>query len=151
VGDAPARLLRAEGAAVTTGYYFNDAGAQIDRFAASLLAAARQEAVLDDGYAGEYIGEIADTVLKDHPDVLGKPAADAQEIFRDEGVALMFGEIKTSLARRSAAAKPRPGTARSAGRARAARPGWRSRRPSCHRAPRAPACRRAPAIARSPR
>jgi arginyl-tRNA synthetase len=90
--------LRAEGAAVTTEYYFNDAGAQIDRFAASLPAAARQAAAPDDGYSGEYIGEIAETVLRDHPDVLGKPAADAQEIFRDEGVALMFGEIKTSLA-----------------------------------------------------
>jgi len=90
--------LRAEGAAVTTEYYFNDAGAQIDRFAASLLAAARQDAAPDDGYSGEYIGEIAETVLKDHPDVFGKPAADAQEIFRAAGVALMFDEIKTSLA-----------------------------------------------------
>ena len=98
VGDALARLLRAEGAAVTTEYYFNDAGAQIDRFAASLLAAARQDAAPDDGYSGAYIGEIAETVLKDHPGVLGKPAADAQEIFRAAGVALMFDEIKTSLA-----------------------------------------------------
>jgi arginyl-tRNA synthetase len=99
VGDALARLLRAEGAAVTTEYYFNDAGAQIDRFAASLLAAARQDAAPDDGYAGEYIAEIAQTVLKDHPGVLAKPAAaDAQEIFRSEGVAMMFDEIKASLA-----------------------------------------------------
>ena len=43
VGDALARLLRAEGADVTTEYYVNDAGAQIDRFAASLLAIARHE------------------------------------------------------------------------------------------------------------
>jgi arginyl-tRNA synthetase len=98
VGDALARLLRAEGAAVTTEYYFNDAGAQIDRFAASLLAAARQDAAPDEGYSGEYIGEIAETVLKDHPGGLGKPASDAQAIFRAEGVALMFDEIKTSLA-----------------------------------------------------
>jgi arginyl-tRNA synthetase len=98
VGDALARLLRAAGAAVTTEYYFNDAGAQIDRFAASLLAAARQDAAPDDGYSGAYIGEIAETVLTDHPDVLGKPAVDAREIFRAEGVALMFDEIKTSLA-----------------------------------------------------
>jgi len=98
VGDALARLLRAEGAAVTTEYYFNDAGAQIDRFASSLLAAARHEAPPDDGYVGEYIGEIAETLLKEHPGVLEKPAADAQEIFRSEGVALMFDEIRTSLA-----------------------------------------------------
>jgi arginyl-tRNA synthetase len=98
VGDALARLLRAEGAAVTTEYYFNDAGAQIDRFAASLLAAARHDAAPDDGYIGGYIAEIAETVLKDHPGALAKPAADAQEIFRSEGVALMFDEIKASLA-----------------------------------------------------
>ncbi len=98
VGDALARLLRAEGAAVTTEYYFNDAGAQIDRFAASLLAAARQQPTPDDGYSGEYISEIAEAVLKDHPEALGKSAADVREIFRAEGVALMFDEIKASLA-----------------------------------------------------
>ena len=43
VGDALARLLRAQGATVGTEYYFNDAGAQIDRFADSLLAAARSQ------------------------------------------------------------------------------------------------------------
>jgi arginyl-tRNA synthetase len=59
VGDALARLLRAQGAAVTTEYYFNDAGAQIDRFADSLLAAARHEAAPADGYVGDYIGDIA--------------------------------------------------------------------------------------------
>ncbi len=44
------------------------------------------------------IGEIAETVLKNHPDVLANPDAGAQEIFRSEGVALMFDEIKASLA-----------------------------------------------------
>ncbi len=44
VGDALARMFRAQGAAVTTEYYFNDAGAQIDQFARSLLAAARHGA-----------------------------------------------------------------------------------------------------------
>ena len=73
VGDALARLLRAEGAAVTTEYYFNDAGAQIDRFAASLLAAARQDAAPDEGYSGEYIGEIAETVLKITPACSASP------------------------------------------------------------------------------
>jgi arginyl-tRNA synthetase len=98
VGDALARLLRAQGAAVATEYYFNDAGAQIDRFAGSLLAAARHEASPDGGYAGQYIGEIAETLLKQHPDVLGTSDVEAHEIFRAGGVALMFDEIKTSLA-----------------------------------------------------
>ncbi len=41
VGDALGRVLSAQGAEVVREYYFNDAGAQIDRFAGSLLAAAR--------------------------------------------------------------------------------------------------------------
>lgn len=98
VGDAIARLLRAQGAAVTTEYYFNDAGTQIDRFAQSLLAAARGEATPADGYAGEYIGELARAVLAANPMALGGDDAQALAIFRAEGVALMFAEIKTSLA-----------------------------------------------------
>lgn len=43
VGDALSRLLRATGADVGTEYYFNDAGSQIDRFARSLLCAAKGE------------------------------------------------------------------------------------------------------------
>src|SRR5205085_229 len=43
VGDALARVLKAAGAEVTTEYYFNDAGGQIDRFARSLMAAANNE------------------------------------------------------------------------------------------------------------
>src|SRR5690606_18358395 len=41
VGDALGRVLSAQGAEVTREYYFNDAGAQIDRFVSSLLAAAQ--------------------------------------------------------------------------------------------------------------
>ena len=98
VGDALARLLRAEGADVTTEYYFNDAGAQIDRFASSLLAAARHERPPDDGYVGESISEIAGTLVKQYPDVLGLPRQQALETFRSGGVALMLDEISTSLA-----------------------------------------------------
>ena len=37
-------------------------------------------------------------MLKEHPEALSKPDADAREIFRYAGVALMFDEIKSSLA-----------------------------------------------------
>jgi arginyl-tRNA synthetase len=95
VGDALARLLRATGAEVTTEYYFNDAGSQIDRFARSLLASARGEQVPEDGYAGSYIADIARTITQKHPDA----AKDGdKELFRVEGVQLMFEEIKSSLA-----------------------------------------------------
>ena len=98
VGDALARLLRAEGADVTTEYYFNDAGAQIDRFAGSLLAAACGDAPASDGYAGEYVTEIADMLVKQHPGLPGLPRQQALEAFRSGGVALMFEEIRASLA-----------------------------------------------------
>jgi arginyl-tRNA synthetase len=98
VGDALGRLLRAAGADVGTEYYFNDAGSQIDRFARTLLAAARGEPTPEDGYAGEYIDEIATTVVAKRPEVLSLPDAEAQEVFRVEGVALMFDEIKSTLA-----------------------------------------------------
>ncbi|MEV0274002.1 arginine--tRNA ligase [Hamadaea sp. NPDC050747] len=96
VGDALARMLKAAGARVATEYYFNDAGSQIDRFAKSLLASAKGEEVPEDGYVGAYITEIAQTVVAKRPDVL--EAEDPQEIFRVEGVQLMFEQIKESLA-----------------------------------------------------
>ena len=97
VGDALARLLRASGAEVGTEYYFNDAGSQIDRFAKSLFAVARGEPVPEDGYGGAYIGEIAAAVLAEVPDVLSLSRDEALEVFRVEGVKLMFAEIRQSL------------------------------------------------------
>lgn len=95
VGDALSRLLRAAGAEVATEYYFNDAGSQIDRFARSLMAAAKGDAAPEDGYGGAYISDIATSIVAKHPDVLDR--SDAVDVFRVEGVALMFDEIKTSL------------------------------------------------------
>ncbi|MER5702632.1 arginine--tRNA ligase [Micromonospora sp. NPDC002296] len=97
VGDALSRLLRAAGAEVGTEYYFNDAGSQIDRFARSLLAVAKGEPAPEDGYGGEYIAEIVTEVRALRPDVLTLDDAAAQEVFRVEGVQLMFTEIKSSL------------------------------------------------------
>lgn len=97
VGDALARVLEAAGASVTREYYFNDHGAQIDRFARSLLARAKNEPAPEDGYGGAYIDEIAASVVAANPTVLSLGDAQAQEIFRQSGVELMFGEIRTSL------------------------------------------------------
>jgi arginyl-tRNA synthetase len=95
VGDALGRVLAARGAKVVREYYFNDAGAQIDRFVKSLVAAALGEPVPEDGYGGAYIGEIAERVLAAEPDALASPERD--EIFRRIGVGLMFDEIKAAL------------------------------------------------------
>ncbi|MFI9384354.1 arginine--tRNA ligase [Kutzneria sp. NPDC052558] len=97
VGDALGRVLEAEGAAVTREYYFNDAGAQIDRFVRSLVAAAKGEPAPADGYGGGYIGDIAAEILRREPSVLSLPDAERDETFRRVGVNLMFDEIKQSL------------------------------------------------------
>jgi len=97
VGDALGRLLSTQGAAVTREYYFNDHGAQIDRFARSLMAAANGEPTPEDGYAGTYISDIAAQVLAKAPDTLSLPADAQQETFREIGVDLMFTHIKESL------------------------------------------------------
>lgn len=102
VGDSLARVLEASGAEVAREYYFNDHGAQIDRFARSLLARARGEEAPEDGYGGQYITEIADAVVADalaagEPDPRALPDDEAREAFRARGVERMFGEIKASL------------------------------------------------------
>lgn len=97
VGDALGRLLSTQGATVTREYYFNDHGAQIDRFARSLVAAAKGEPAPEDGYAGSYINDIAADILAQSPDALSLPADQQQETFRAIGVDLMFTHIKKSL------------------------------------------------------
>ena len=98
VGDSLARIFEAQGAEVTREYYFNDHGAQIDRFARSLLAAARKQEAPEDGYSGAYITEIADRVLAETAeDILSLSDEDAQEKFRAAGVDQMFQEIRESL------------------------------------------------------
>jgi arginyl-tRNA synthetase len=95
VGDSLARVLIASGAKVSREYYFNDHGAQIDRFAASLLARAQGEGAPEGGYAGQYVQEVADAVLAAAPQAL--TADDPLEVFRGKGVEVMFAEIKQSL------------------------------------------------------
>ncbi|PXY26866.1 arginine--tRNA ligase [Prauserella sp. PE36] len=97
VGDALGRLLSAQGADVTREYYFNDAGAQIDRFVRSLIAAAKGESAPEDGYAGAYINDIAAEVIRKEPSALSLPEDERHELFRRIGVGLMFDEIKKSL------------------------------------------------------
>jgi arginyl-tRNA synthetase len=97
VGDALGRLLSSQGADVVREYYFNDHGAQIDRFVSSLIAAAKGEPVPEDGYAGAYINDIAAQVLQKAPEALSLPDSEMRETFRQIGVDLMFSHIKESL------------------------------------------------------
>ena len=84
LGDGIAALLEWTGWAVTREFYVNDAGTQIDKMARSLWARVQQAAgrpgtIPEGGYHGEYLNELAATVLKKE----GKRFADLAE---DEGV-----------------------------------------------------------------
>jgi len=73
LGDAIAALLESQGRAVTREFYYNDAGAQIDKLAWSVQARARgikpgEPGWPEEGYAGEYIEDIAREVA--NPDDL---------------------------------------------------------------------------------
>ncbi len=98
VGDSLARIFASQGGVVTREYYFNDHGAQIDRFARTLVASYKGEPTPEDGYGGMYISDIVARVITDYPgDLDALPPAELQEAFRAVGVELMFGDIRASL------------------------------------------------------
>jgi arginyl-tRNA synthetase len=70
IGDSLARLLRAQGAAVTTEYYVNDAGNQFEALARSFEARVRGELgetvpFPENGYPGEYLIDLARELVAD--------------------------------------------------------------------------------------
>jgi arginyl-tRNA synthetase len=58
-GDSVARLLEFAGHRLEREYYYNDAGAQMEKFRASVEARRRGEEPLEDGYRGSYVDELA--------------------------------------------------------------------------------------------
>ena len=58
-GDSVARVLAHAGHNVEREYYYNDAGAQMERFRASVEAVRRGEEPSEDGYRGAYVAELA--------------------------------------------------------------------------------------------
>ena len=59
IGDSVARLLAFAGHEVEREYYYNDSGAQVERFRASVDAVRRGEEPPEDGYRGKYVAELA--------------------------------------------------------------------------------------------
>jgi arginyl-tRNA synthetase len=59
LGDCVARLLDFAGDEVEREYYYNDAGRQMELFRASVDAVRRGERPPEDGYHGDYVGELA--------------------------------------------------------------------------------------------
>lgn len=99
LGDSLARVLRAAGAHVVSEFYINDAGAQMDVFGESILAAAQGKPAPENGYQGAYIAQLASRVVGQHPDLLSLSHDEAVVVARDTAYALQLGEIKESLAR----------------------------------------------------
>ena len=98
LGDAMRRLLDATGADVTSEYYINDAGAQMDKFAASVLASLRGEPTPEGGYPGAYIDDLAAGVREQRPDAAELPDEQAIPVVRELAYAAQLQDIKDTLA-----------------------------------------------------
>ena len=87
VGDAIARVLAAAGANVVREFYINDRGMQMDKFGASVMAAAHGQPVPEDGYHGGYITDLAAQIIAEDPDILDQSADDQLASFREAAYA----------------------------------------------------------------
>ncbi|MBT2494475.1 arginine--tRNA ligase [Microbacterium sp. ISL-59] len=99
LGDSIVRLLLASGAHAVREYYINDAGAQMDRFAVSILAAAKGEPTPEGGYPGAYIATLAGRVLESRPDLLQLPESEQSSVALELAYEFQLAEIKSSLDR----------------------------------------------------
>jgi arginyl-tRNA synthetase len=97
VGDALARILKAAGADVTREFYVNDRGTQMDKFGASLMAAAHGRPVPEDGYHGEYIQDLAKQIVADEPGITELPDDEQLVAFREAGYRHQLAEQKAQL------------------------------------------------------
>ncbi|MGB7449839.1 MAG: arginine--tRNA ligase [Ornithinimicrobium sp.] len=97
LGDALGRLLTACGANVTAEHYSNDAGAQIDRLADSILAVVWGTEPPEGGYTGDYIDELARDILTERPDLASLPAQETRAVVRERGCALQAEHNRRTL------------------------------------------------------
>lgn len=91
-GDAVSSLLRATGHEVVTEYYVNDAGGQVEAFAASIAARMNGEDPPENGYRGEYVNGLAERARAEGI------AAEDLDTLALEGVSWMVASIRASLA-----------------------------------------------------
>jgi arginyl-tRNA synthetase len=103
IGDAIAGLLDWTGWSVSREYYYNDAGAQIDRLAESVWARYQQQLGQDaeipkGGYQGEYVSEIAASLAEEHGDrFVGERDDEALAIMRKAAVGALREEQDRDL------------------------------------------------------
>ena len=90
VGDALGRVLSAAGADVTREFYINDRGRQMDLFGQSVQAAAQGNPIPEDGYQGQYIGDLAKEVVAANPGITSaqdfREAAYKVQLAQQQGV-----------------------------------------------------------------
>jgi arginyl-tRNA synthetase len=82
-GDSLARLLEASGHEVEREYLLNDVGGQVRRFAASIAAHMRGQDLPEDGYAGDYVRELAGELGDGGSDDLDELARRGTEAMRE--------------------------------------------------------------------
>lgn len=87
VGDAIARVLGAAGATVAREFYINDRGVQMDKFGASVMAAAHGQPVPEDGYHGGYVADLAAAIIAEDPDIRDQHEGDQLIAFREAAYA----------------------------------------------------------------
>jgi arginyl-tRNA synthetase len=92
-GDALVRLLRAVGHEVESEYYVNDAGGQVQRFAASIAAAMTGAVGPEDGYEGAYVADLAGQMRKE-----GINPADTEAV-GSRGIELILDGVRATLDR----------------------------------------------------
>lgn len=97
VGDAIARVVEAAGAEVTREFYINDRGNQMDKFGASIEAAALGKPVPEDGYHGDYIADIAAQIVNENPHILDLPEGERMVAFREAGYKIQLAEQQHQL------------------------------------------------------
>ena len=97
VGDALGRVLSAAGARVEREFYINDRGVQMDKFGASLRAAALGQPIPEDGYHGEYILDLAKEIVAKNPAAINLSEDEGIAAFRDLGYALQLKQQQDVL------------------------------------------------------
>ena len=97
VGDSLGRVLSAAGAEVSREFYINDRGNQMDLFGQSLFAAAQDKPIPENGYHGEYIGDLAKQIIKENPSFSKLTGDDAMAAFRDTGYKLQIEQQRQVL------------------------------------------------------
>jgi arginyl-tRNA synthetase len=105
IGDTIASVLEAAGWRVEREYYYNDAGRQMDLFGASVEARylelfGRPAEIPEDGYAGEYLIDVAQDIRREHGDAfVSLPDAERRAALLREGSRRVLEMIERSLER----------------------------------------------------